>query len=113
MTPPIGGSRSSSSSSDDRHEFHELVHGVDEACQRYSDATHEVSRLECCLDAIRVALEASVSHPVFQKIPSGNYMCAQNVHMPHIATNMENIKNNALLYISKHSYYKTYNYYKP
>ena len=62
MTPPIGGSSSSSSSLsslDDRREFHELVHRADESHQRYSDATHKVSRLECCLDAIRVALEAS------------------------------------------------------
>jgi hypothetical protein len=52
-----------------------------------------------------------VSHPVFRRIPSANYMCAQNVHTTHIATNMKNIKNNALLYI-EHSYNKTYNYYK-
>jgi hypothetical protein len=32
---------------------------MDEARQRYSDATHEVSQLERYLDAIRVALEAS------------------------------------------------------
>ena len=32
---------------------------MDEAHQRYSDATREASRLECCLDTIRVALEAS------------------------------------------------------
>jgi hypothetical protein len=38
-------------------------------------------------------------------------MCAQDVHTTHIETNMENIKNNALLYI-EHSYIKTYNYYK-
>ena len=59
MTPPTGGSSSSSSFSDDQREFYELVHGVDEARQRYSDATSEVSWLEHCLDAIRVALEAS------------------------------------------------------
>jgi chromosome segregation ATPase len=58
MTLPIGGSSSSSSSSDDRCEFHELDRGADEARQHYSDATREVSRLERCLDAIRVALEA-------------------------------------------------------
>jgi hypothetical protein len=38
-------------------------------------------------------------------------MCAEDVHMTHIATNMENIKNNASLYM-EHSYHKTYNYYK-
>jgi hypothetical protein len=38
-------------------------------------------------------------------------MCAQDVHTTHMATNMENIKNNVLLYI-EHSYNKTYNYYK-
>ena len=59
VPPPIGGSSSSSSSSDDRHEFPELVRGADEACQHYSDATREVSRLERCLDAVWVALEAS------------------------------------------------------
>ena len=52
-----------------------------------------------------------VSHPVFQRRPSANYMCAQDVHMTHIATNMENTKNNALLYI-KHNYNKIYNYYR-
>ena len=57
MTLPIGGSSSSSSSLDDRREFHELVRGADEAHQRYSDATHEVSRLEHYLDTVRVALE--------------------------------------------------------
>jgi hypothetical protein len=31
--------------------------------------------------------------------------------MTHIAINIENIKNNALLY-NEHSYNKTYNYYK-
>jgi hypothetical protein len=38
-------------------------------------------------------------------------MCAQDVHTTHIATNIENIKNNALLYI-EYSYNKTYYYYK-
>ena len=52
-----------------------------------------------------------LSHPVFQTRPNANYMCAQEVHTTHIAINMENIKNNALLYI-KYSYNKTYNYYK-
>jgi hypothetical protein len=33
-------------------------------------------------------------------------MCAQDVRTTHIATNLENIKNNALLYI-EHSYNKT------
>ena len=41
------------------------------------------------------ALRGGVSHPVFQRIPSANYICAQDVHTTHIATNMENIKNNA------------------
>ena len=59
MTPPIGELSSSSASSDDWREFRELVCGADEAYQRYSNATCEVSRLERCLDAIRVALEAS------------------------------------------------------
>jgi hypothetical protein len=59
VTPPTGGSRSLSSSSDGRHEFYELVHEEDEARQCFSDATREVSRLERCLDAIWVALEAS------------------------------------------------------
>jgi hypothetical protein len=49
----------SSSSSDDRREFREIVHGANEARQRFSNATCEVSRLEHCLKAIRVALEAS------------------------------------------------------
>jgi hypothetical protein len=31
VTPPIGGSRSSSSSLDDRREFRELISGADEA----------------------------------------------------------------------------------
>jgi hypothetical protein len=38
-------------------------------------------------------------------------MCVQDVHTTHIATNMENIENNALLDI-EHSYIKTDNYYK-
>jgi hypothetical protein len=53
------GSSSSLSSSDDRREFGELVGTSDEGHQCYSDATHEVSRLERCLDAIRVILAAS------------------------------------------------------
>jgi hypothetical protein len=44
---------------EDQREFHELVHGADEAHQRYSDTTHEVSWLERCLEAVWVALEAS------------------------------------------------------
>ena len=59
LTPPIGGSSSSLSSSNDRCEFHEVVHGVDEAHLLYSDATYKVSQLEHCLEAVRVALEAS------------------------------------------------------
>ena len=62
VTLPTRGLSSSSSSSsclDDQHEFRELVRRVDEARQRYSDSTYEVSQLECCLDAVRVALEAS------------------------------------------------------
>ena len=47
------------SSSDDRREFCKLTHVVDEARQHYSDTTREVVCLERCLDAIRVALEAS------------------------------------------------------
>jgi hypothetical protein len=47
-----------------------------------------------------------MSHLVFQRIPSANYMCAQDVHMTHIVTNMEIIMNNSLLYI-EHSYNKT------
>jgi hypothetical protein len=50
-------------------------------------------------------------HPIFQRLQSANYICAQGVHTTHIETNMENIMNNALLYI-EHSYNKTYNYYK-
>jgi len=38
-------------------------------------------------------------------------MCAQDVHTTHIATNMEIIKDNALLYI-EHSYNRTYKYYR-
>ena len=53
----------------------------------------------------------NLSHLVFRRIPSTNYMCAQDVHTTYIATNMENIKNNALLYI-EHNYNKTYIYYK-
>jgi len=41
--------------------------------------------------------DTNLSHPVFQRRPSTNYMCAQDVHTTHIATN--NIKNDALLYI--------------
>jgi hypothetical protein len=52
-----------------------------------------------------------VSHPVFRRIPSANYMCTQDVHITHIVTNMENIKSNVLLYID-YSYNRTYNYYK-
>ena len=48
---------------------------------------------------------------VFQRKPSANYICAQDVHTTHIAINMENIKNNALLYI-EHTYNMTYNCYK-
>jgi hypothetical protein len=44
---------------DDWCEFRELVRVEDEARQCYSDATHEVGWLERCLDAIKVALEAS------------------------------------------------------
>jgi hypothetical protein len=40
-------------------EFHELIRGANEAHQRYSNTTHEVSWLKHCLDAVRVALEAS------------------------------------------------------
>jgi hypothetical protein len=45
-------------SSDDRSEFRELICGADEAHQRFSDATCEVSQLEHCLEAVQVALEA-------------------------------------------------------
>jgi len=38
-------------------------------------------------------------------------MCAQDVHTTHIVINMENIKNNVLLHI-KHTYNRTFNYYK-
>jgi hypothetical protein len=60
MTPPTEGLGSSSSLSSlhDRWEFHELVRTSDEGHQCYSDATHEVRRLERCLDAIRVTLMA-------------------------------------------------------
>ena len=50
-------------------------------------------------------------HLVLRRIPSTNYMCAQDIHTTHIATNMENIKNNALLYI-EHNYNRIYNYYR-
>jgi len=43
--------------------------------------------------------DTNLSHLVFQRRPSANYLCAQDVHTTHIATNMENIKNNALLFI--------------
>lgn len=62
MTPSSAGSGSSSSSSsysDDRREFQELIRAAGGAHQRYSDATHEVGRLELYLDAVRVALAAS------------------------------------------------------
>ena len=59
VTPSTRGLSSSSSSLDDGYEFHELIRGVDEARQRFSDATREVSRLERCLEAIWVSLEAS------------------------------------------------------
>jgi hypothetical protein len=51
-------------------------------------------------------------HPVFQRRPNTHYMCAQDVQTTHIATDMEIIKETILYYISKHSYNKTYNYYK-
>ena len=56
-------------------------------------------------------VSSNLSHLVFLRIPSANYMCAQDVHTTYIATNMENIKNNALLYI-EHNYNRTYNYYR-
>ena len=59
MTPPTGGSSSSSSSLDDRPEFGNLIHGADEARQRFSDFTHEVSQLEHCLEVVQVALGSS------------------------------------------------------
>jgi hypothetical protein len=62
VTLPIGGSTSSSSSSsssNDRREFHELTRAVDEARQHYFDTTRDVVWLEHCLNAVRVALEAS------------------------------------------------------
>jgi hypothetical protein len=37
---------------EDRREFHELVDRVDEAHQRYSDATRKVSWLERCLEVV-------------------------------------------------------------
>ena len=57
MTSPTAGSSSSSSSwscSDDRWEFLELIRAADEAHRCYSDATHEVGRLEHCLTASEV-----------------------------------------------------------
>jgi chromosome segregation ATPase len=59
MTPLTEGLSSSSSSSDDHREFHNLVRRANEARQRYSDATREVSRLERYLKTVRVALEAT------------------------------------------------------
>lgn len=61
MTLPTVGSSSSfsSSSSNNWWEFHELIHAVNEARQRYSEATRKVGRLEHCLDIIGVALTAS------------------------------------------------------
>jgi hypothetical protein len=61
--------------------------------------------------AVHSKLRTVLSHPVFRRILNANYMCVQDVHTTHIATKIENIKNNALLYL-KHSYNKTYNYYK-
>ena len=58
-TPPAGGSSPSLSSLGDRRELRELAREADEACQHCSDTTREASQLERCLDAIRVALEAS------------------------------------------------------
>ena len=57
VTLPTRGSSSLSSLTDDQREFHELIRGADDDRQRFSDATHEVSRLEHCLVAVRVALE--------------------------------------------------------
>ena len=56
VTPPMVGSSSSSSSSssDDRWEFLELIRAADEAHRCYSDATHEVGRLEHYLTATKV-----------------------------------------------------------
>ena len=59
MTLPSRGLSSSSSSLEDWCEFCELIRGADEDLRCYSDATHEVSRLQHYLEAIRVALEAS------------------------------------------------------
>lgn len=62
VTPPMGWSSLSSLLSsflNDQPEFRELIHAVDKAHQFYSDATHDVGRLEHCLDTIKVALEAS------------------------------------------------------
>jgi len=57
----MAGSSSSSSllsSSDDRREFDQLVREADEARQRYSDATHEMGRLELYPDAVGETLFA-------------------------------------------------------
>lgn len=62
VTSPAAGlslSSLSSCSLDDQHEFCKLIQAADEAHQCYSNSTHEVGRLERCLEAIRVALEAS------------------------------------------------------
>ena len=59
MTLPTRELSSLSSSLDDRHEFRELVYGADEARQRFSDFTHEVSQLEHCLEVVQVALGSS------------------------------------------------------
>jgi len=40
-----------------------------------------------------------VSHLVFCRIPSTNYMCVEDIHTTHIVTNMEIIKDNVLLHI--------------
>jgi len=45
-----------------------------------------------------IGLSPDLSHPVFQRRPSANYMCAQDVHMTHIATDMVNIRSNVLLH---------------
>jgi hypothetical protein len=45
--------------SDDWRKFYELIRGVDKARRCFFDATHEVSRLESCLEDVQVALEAS------------------------------------------------------
>jgi hypothetical protein len=75
-TEGSGSSPSSSSSSDDRREFHELVCAANEAHQRYFDATHEVGQLECCLDAVEVALEASEREATFtQAVAADAWAC--------------------------------------